>query len=651
MRISILLIFFIYFSSCSNFEKIPLESLDIIVSKEQVDKEDKLLIDISNVLSEKTTSCDTIKEIKESKFRFARLLVESKFYKYCSDEDFSLESLSGFSRWRRNVILNDIKDSLFISKQVRGHTYLELGENERNNTLKEQYLVKAHELLSSDSSEKILTQNFPRYNKKIDQTNLYEVARDFEANREFRKARSIYRKIINSKSFDFQLKVKSWDRVRLSYKIQRDRNTYLSKTKKMIQWIKKRQPISDEYFDYSIKFARILWTMGDLTKAYEVLESLKKNKEAMSNERRVNSLYYMAGIQEELGQRNLSLSLYEEAFNEQDQFQKLNEDIVWKISWLNYRSSNFLTAIKWFESFLEEVDDNWKFKYWLAKSYKSIRNIEKAKKIFTEIYEMDNYGFYGQISSKEIEKNLEGIKANANLMLSGDKLLDWMTYFGQVNMAREYIFDVDLEDKLKAFYLANVYDQMIFHFFRNKKLDKDDILEKNIQFVFPQAFRKKFISNNKSKRVPVELLMSIARQESAFNPFARSHADAFGLLQIIPAQGKRLASKYNFEYDSAESLFNIDVNIAMASMLLEELIEKGNGNIINFLASYNAGPLVLERWRRENPAKGLIFVEEIPYSETRKYVKLIMRNFMIYKRINAKGAFILPEDIFDLSQY
>jgi hypothetical protein len=150
--------------------------------------------------------------------------------------------------------------------------------------------------------------------------------------------------------------------------------------------------------------------------------------------------------------------------------------------------------------------------------------------------------------------------------------------------------------------------------------------------LFPTRYWKEIVENSKS--VDPILVKSLIRQESAFNPAARSRARATGLMQLIYPTARV------FGVRNVKQLLSPDVNILAGSQFLSQLINKF-GSVELALAAYNAGPNIVEQWIRRYPTGNVdLFVEMIPYSETREYVRLVKRNYKVYQSILGKPQVI-----------
>jgi hypothetical protein len=132
------------------------------------------------------------------------------------------------------------------------------------------------------------------------------------------------------------------------------------------------------------------------------------------------------------------------------------------------------------------------------------------------------------------------------------------------------------------------------------------------------------------------LVQSIAREESYFNRKARSSADALGLMQLLPGTGRDMARWLNIPGFTPELLFNAEMNITLGSRYLRSVMDTFSGAPLFAVASYNAGPGAVARWRSSLPTDDLdAFMECIPYDQTRDYVKKVFRSRWNYTRIYA----------------
>ncbi len=138
-------------------------------------------------------------------------------------------------------------------------------------------------------------------------------------------------------------------------------------------------------------------------------------------------------------------------------------------------------------------------------------------------------------------------------------------------------------------------------------------------------------------KVDPALIHAIMRQESRFDPNAKSRSGAKGLMQVMPKTASHVAGQYNLktEYREQAALDNPQMNLEIGQRYLEDLMTHNNvgGDLFSLLIAYNAGPGNLAKWKRALPEIGdpLLFVESIPASETRNYIERVLANYWMYR--------------------
>jgi soluble lytic murein transglycosylase len=149
---------------------------------------------------------------------------------------------------------------------------------------------------------------------------------------------------------------------------------------------------------------------------------------------------------------------------------------------------------------------------------------------------------------------------------------------------------------------------------------------------FPLPHREAFLSEAAATDIPVNLLLAISRQESAFNATVTSPAGAKGLMQLMPGTAKETARKHNIRYRAPSELVDPEKNILIGSRYYKEMLNRFNNNRILATAAYNAGPARIDNWRKRS-AGALPFdawIETIPFVETRNYVQNVLAFSIIY---------------------
>jgi soluble lytic murein transglycosylase len=155
----------------------------------------------------------------------------------------------------------------------------------------------------------------------------------------------------------------------------------------------------------------------------------------------------------------------------------------------------------------------------------------------------------------------------------------------------------------------------------------------------------------------------LMRQESSFRARAISSANAFGLMQVLPATAAEVATmgKWKAALVMPEDLFNPDINIRVGSIYLARLVRAFKGNVPLALASYNAGIGRLRKWlaartdlkdvegKKTSSPDEEIWIDELPWEETSTYVKAVLRNLLIYQ-LYGRGTLQLEDPVWQATK-
>ncbi len=179
-------------------------------------------------------------------------------------------------------------------------------------------------------------------------------------------------------------------------------------------------------------------------------------------------------------------------------------------------------------------------------------------------------------------------------------------------------------------YVAALYDQVDESIRQFKLLssvfreDPNLISRSALQLFYPH--HSNLTQGNQTGTLDSMLLLSLIRQESAFNTRARSPAGAMGLMQVMPKTARRF-----FKLRSPNQLYNPKLNLEVGSRYFSNLMKSYGGDAELALAAYNAGPKRVEEWLKRYPVKDrALFLDLIPFKETREYVSSIARNYFWY---------------------
>ncbi|MGA9522262.1 MAG: transglycosylase SLT domain-containing protein [Myxococcaceae bacterium] len=159
-----------------------------------------------------------------------------------------------------------------------------------------------------------------------------------------------------------------------------------------------------------------------------------------------------------------------------------------------------------------------------------------------------------------------------------------------------------------------------------------------IALLYPRAFRTAVEREAKANGIPAYLVWAIMRRESAFRPDVYSSANARGLMQIIPPTAEQIARKLGDVPPPPDALYAPEVNIRFGAWYLSKLSERF-GHPALTAAAYNAGPNAVVGWMKDAGKLPLdLFVELIPYKETRGYVKQVVTDYHLYQQLYADAG-------------
>lgn len=307
-----------------------------------------------------------------------------------------------------------------------------------------------------------------------------------------------------------------------------------------------------------------------------------------------------------------------------------------------------------YRRFLDEFPrSSYRFRarYWLAQSVDHQDQHSAALKLYEDLEKDSPLSYYGFLSSvmtgQELSSSLDALlpqaqKSDSSLSPQEVLRLHRAEVFLRVHaheLAALELKDLTPRDAISSAFL--VYLVML----NNEALNYSNvfsILNELIQrkydrmyssftlrMIFPMPFLELVKKYATEIHVDPILVLSLIKQESAFDPMAGSGAGAVGLMQLMPATAAETDSEV-----LRSDLTKAETNIRVGVLYLKELIDQYHGNIALALAGYNAGPAAVERWTRESPFKQgmLTFIESIPYRETREYVSSIIRNYFWYTK-------------------
>lgn len=295
--------------------------------------------------------------------------------------------------------------------------------------------------------------------------------------------------------------------------------------------------------------------------------------------------------------------------------------------------------------------------YWSARSREAAGDSAAARALFREAIGYDPLGYYGVLAAASLgldawdEVPRRAMAPLAPARLEDIALLDRMDALRELGWRDRGIRELSTrnrtgETSAVRLRLALLLNERGWTWQGTALADavrrsgsgawSDDLLKG----VYPLIYSDALDAAAERYRLDPALVAAIIRRESQFDREVASPAGAVGLMQVLPRTGAELARRSGINGFEATQLKVAEVNLALGTLYLRELLDRNSGSLAPALISYNAGPHRYARWRDfpEFSADAELMVERIPFRETRVYVKTITAYRHIYRRLWGLGA-------------
>lgn len=326
-------------------------------------------------------------------------------------------------------------------------------------------------------------------------------------------------------------------------------------------------------------------------------------------------------------------------------------------------------VLKWIDALepAEREKDIWR--YWRARALEQLAQKDpfkngagqaippaEAEQIYTELAGK-NRNYYGYLSADRLGKSyviksypiefsdeeLSALTARPGMVralelydigLITDARREWDYLLGSLSQ-REMQIAAVLAHRL------NWHDRAILTAAKSDHMDDLDLR-------FPMLFRDQVLSSAQQQDLDPAWVYGVMRQESAFMPDARSSAGALGLMQLMPETGKRTAKMLNAPLRSVSELLDVDRNIQLGSAYLRHVLDGNGGDYVLATASYNAGPARVRQWLPAQPLPADIWVDNVPFGETRNYIQQVMTYTTIFTQRLGRDVLALRKRMQDI---
>ncbi len=429
-----------------------------------------------------------------------------------------------------------------------------------------------------------------------------------------------------------------------------------------------RSPLVQRQIDLNI--ARCYLRIGDVDHSIKYYRQFQKKYpgDGLSPE----VLWKVAWLYEEKMDLKMAIRMYKSLIKTYPRYSFCDE-AFFRIGLDYFRLKNFDSARRSWQQALKKTRDSSqkdRLMFWIAKSYERDKNYAKQAEILIDLSKRPINSFYNlkafylttdaQDSHQKIREAFWELHQHEQTFLP-----DYISQFQKALLVEDMlgshwgdrelrVINENGEEWQRIFALGELYERMqnygfAYRRFRNvfdRKFTKSDLEDMIPVFkkLYPLYFSVEVDSAARRYEIPSELIWSVMKKESAFEPKIISYANAYGLMQLLPGTASQIAPQLNMSFTSTEQLFDPLVNIQMGAYYLSSLMKKYNGNSVMALAGYNAGPHRVDRWRKNFPGDDEdLFMENLEFEQTRVYVRTCLKYFWIYRAITCPGE--IPEEI------
>jgi len=348
---------------------------------------------------------------------------------------------------------------------------------------------------------------------------------------------------------------------------------------------------------------------------------------------------------------------------------------TFQLGWFDFLAGRYPEAAGWFQKaseFPADADEYERSLYWLARTREKSGDTAGARELYTKLWNERSWHYYGAMAKGRLDglaapdiyrqmlpQNPRGVAMDPAGLRHEPELVQIAQAFGgmrrdSVQSAVELIvlgLFREASDELDFVAQGNPDTEQVsrllplFEETRDYQrlrtwgwntLGKPSVPEvanvRSWRALYPKAYLGHVNGMAAENRLDARFILSIIREESAYDPRALSAANAHGLMQLIPPTANNVARSLNLPPVQVSDLRNPPLNIRLGSTYLRQLVDDFQGNMVFAIASYNGGPHNVNKWRERLAALDLDeFVEEIPFRETRNYVKKIFKSWSNYR--------------------
>ncbi len=302
---------------------------------------------------------------------------------------------------------------------------------------------------------------------------------------------------------------------------------------------------------------------------------------------------------------------------------------LWNQNW-----ASVLTSIEDMPS-SSQTTSQWR--YWQARAYDQLGEKEKANEIYSEL--ANGSGYFEFLAADQLKTDYQfkhiGLSVDLEIQARLKQRVDLRRAreLAAVNMPgrsrsewRSALKSMTSEEKTQAGYLANSWGLAT----SSIQTAVNSSAREDYDILYPRAYEDTVLAMSKRYSIAPAWIYGVIRQESLFMYDVRSSANAYGLMQLLPATAKQTARKNKIKHRGYSDLITPSRNIELGSAYLSEIQKRLQSNPVLATAGYNGGPHRVRTWLPEQNLPADIWVENIVFNETRNYVQKVLNNKIIY---------------------
>ena len=401
------------------------------------------------------------------------------------------------------------------------------------------------------------------------------------------------------------------------------------------------------------RLAEIYWNRDENVKALDYFKQLgERYPKGPFND---IAHYAAARIHESLGKPAEALRLYRE-FAGKFPDSPMHDEAGWRLAWVHYLQADYDRAYAAFRRLATDKREG-RYKiaalYWQGRTAQMTGRAEEATQIYLRILNGREESYYkgpaaGRLSALGVAIE-EKKSADSNpgfeptLSLSSDRSFHFTRAQELAQISLGHLAVAEL-DEIKNLHNEDLSLRLTLmrEYARNRAYARSVALATQIYLPsdeldrhrYPLAYWETIQQTAEKKGLDPYLVLALIRQESLFDPKALSSASAYGLMQLLPSTAVRAAAQLGLPPPQPQKLYEPELNLMLGTHYLKELLQRYSNNPVKAIAAYNAGENAVARWEKQIAVEDEEeFIERITYTETRNYVKLVLRNYRIYKNI------------------